>query len=430
MKRSELNIRFYRPRNGQTASWAALAKMRQAAAAHQAGDAALAEALYQDVLQMQPGSADALHFLGILAVQSGNAERGIGLIGKSIALNPGNPEAHSNMGVVLKQAGHLEDALASFQSAVGLKPDYAEALYNCGATQQALGRAQDALDSYGRLLSAKPDHLEARINQGVVLIELGCFAEALASFDDALRLKPGHVNALGNRGAALQALNRQEEAVASYDAALRLHPGHVGTLVQRAMALQALRRFDDALAGYAHALRLQPDFAEAHFGEALARLTLGDFARGWKKYEWRWEVQGFNSPKRRFAQPLWLGREPLRGKTLLLHAEQGLGDTLQFCRYTKRAAAQGATVLLEVQPALKTLLAELEGVARVLARGEPLPEFDCHCPLMSLPLAFGADLDSIPAQAHYLKADPRGALAWQARLGEKSSPRIGLAWSG
>ncbi len=476
----------------------ASAKLRQAVAFHQQGQLGPAEALYREILQTDPRHFDALHLLGVIALQTGHAQIAHDLIGQAIAVNRQHPDAHSNMGNALKELGRLpealasydralrlkpdypealynrgavlyglqrpeealacydralrlrpgyveahnnrgmalralrrlEEALASFDRAVRLNPDYAEALYNRGNILQELKRPEESLASFERALRLKPGHAEAFYNRGNALLELRRPEEALASFEQALRLRPDYAEAHNSRGVALQDLQREEESLASFESALRLAPDYVEALANQGSALHALGRPQEALACYGQALRLQPELADAHWNGSLSRLLLGDFAAGWQQYEWRWKTEAFTSPQRNFAQPLWLGQGSLAGKTILLHAEQGLGDTIQFCRYAQRVAAAGATVLLEAQAALKPLLAGLEGVERILAQGEPLPAFDCHCPLMSLPLAFATGLDTIPAEIPYLRADPARVRAWQARLGGAALPRVGLAWSG
>jgi hypothetical protein len=189
-------------------------------------------------------------------------------------------------------------------------------------------------------------------------------------------------------------------------------------------------RFYDALDSYDRALSLRPDFADAHYNEAICRLLLGDFKRGWQKHEWRWATAQLQNAKRNFPQPLWLGSQEIKGRTILLHAEQGLGDTIQFCRYAPLLAERGANVILEVQKPLRELVTTLGGAMRVTSRGDPLPAFDLHCPLLSLPLACETRLETIPSQTPYLSAVESKTRAWQARLGAHERPRVGLVWAG
>jgi hypothetical protein len=195
--------------------------------------------------------------------------------------------------------------------------------------------------------------------------------------------------------------------------------------------LLALRRFDEALSCYERAAGMRPDFAEAHFHEGCCRLLTGDFQRGWQKYEWRWLLADQRAEARRnFSQPLWTGVQDIAGKTLLLHAEQGFGDTIQFCRYLPLVVERGAKVILEVQPALAALMRTLPCPMQVIVKGEALPAFDLHCPLLSLPRAFGTELTTIPPTIPYLCASAAAATNWRSRLDAMRRPRVGLAWSG
>jgi tetratricopeptide (TPR) repeat protein len=231
---------------------------------------------------------------------------------------------------------------------------------------------------------------------------------------------------------ALFASGRLDEALACIDQALAIDPDNAVIHANRGIALVALCRLPEALASFDKAVGLKPDYAEAYFGRAVARLLRGDFAQGWVDFEWRWKRT--NGPaglqRREFAQPLWLGEQSLVGKTLLVHAEIGLGDTLQFCRYVTPLAELGATVILQVQSPLVELLADLHGISRVMTAGQPLPALDYHCPLLSLPLAFKTELETIPAGRKYLHADPAKVARWKTRMGDPGGRRVGLVWRG
>src|SRR5215813_12294875 len=309
-----------------------------------------------------------------------------------IAAKPGFFDALHLLAVVQTRLGRLKDALTSYDQALTVRPDYAEALSNRGLTLHELRRFEDALASYDQALTVRPDYAEALSNRGLTLHELTRFEDALASYDQALAVRPNFAEAFFNRGNALLKFNRIEEALASYEQALAARPDYVEALNNRGHALYELRRFEEALASYDHALTLRPDYAAAHFNEANCRLVMGDFDHGWKKFEWR-------SNRNNFAQPVWLGSNQSAGKTILLHArpDLGFGDTIQFCRYVPLVAKRAARVILEVQAPLHGLMSTLCGAAQILARGDPLPEFDIHCPLLSLPLAFGTRLETIPS---------------------------------
>ena len=240
---------------------------------------------------------------------------------------------------------------------------------------------------------------------------------------------PPICDALGNRGNALLKLNRVAEALAAYDCVLRLAPGNAALLTNRAVALRRLDRPQEAAMSARRALRSRPDQAQARFVESVALLTLGDFGAGWRGYEARWQVGWLASQRQRFTAPPWLGKEPLAGKTILLHAEQGLGDAIQFVRYAPLLAARGAKIVLEVQPELVRLLSGAGAVGTVVARNATLPHFDFHCPLMSLPLACTTELTTIPAEIPYVAPADDDIALWRARL-PRRRPLIGLAWSG
>ena len=265
--------------------------------------------------------------------------------------------------------------------------------------------------------------------RGVTLHELRRFDEALASYDRALTLQPNEADVLNNRGLALDKLKRHDEALASCSRAIGLRPQFYSAFNSRGTILYDLKRHDEALADYERAIALQPDFAEAHWNEALVKLITGDFDRGWAKYEWRWNKESWVHARRNFPQPLWLGDAAIDGKVILLHSEQGLGDTIQFCRYAPMVAARGARVILEVERSLRELMTTVAGVTQVISKGDALPDFDVHCPLLSLPLAFGTRLETIPSDIAYLRAPSPTSTNWEARFGPKR-PRIGLAWSG
>ncbi|HZR62196.1 MAG TPA: tetratricopeptide repeat protein [Xanthobacteraceae bacterium] len=290
-------------------------------------------------------------------------------------------------------------------------------------------RFEEALAAYDSGLRLAPDDPELRNGRGVALLELRRPAEARDDFERALAADPDCLDALGNLGNALLKLNRPEEALAAYDRALKIVPNNAQLLTNRAVALRRLDRPQEALMSAARALAEKPDFAQARFVAGVARLTLGDFAAGWRGYEARWSVGTLALQRRDFAAPQWRGTEPFAGKTILLHAEQGFGDAIQFMRYAPLVAARGAHVVLEVRRELMRLAASLLGVATMVAHGDALPPFDYHCPLFSLPLAFATHEATIPAGIPYLRPVEDDVAAWRARLPLRR-PLVGLCWSG
>jgi tetratricopeptide (TPR) repeat protein len=403
--------------------------VEQALALHRQGRLDEAEKIYARVLEAQRDHFDALHLLGMLNYQRDRAGEAHRLIAAALKVDPRSPDALSNLALALHALKRDDEALASLDRALALAPDHADALNNRGNLLLELKRPADAVAAFDAVLARSPRHLHALINRGNALAALGQGERALASYDAALAVAPGHPPALYNRGNALRALGRELEAIGTYDRALAAAPNHVGSWLNRGQALAALNRHEEALASYARVRALEPEHVDAHFNASLSLLTIGDYRRGFAEYEWRWRRAGMGA-RNEFRRRPWLGESPLAGKTILLHAEQGLGDTVQFARYAPLLARAGAKVVLEVPPELKALLASLEGVTAVLGRGEALPSFDAHCPLASLPLACKTEVSSIPAQIPYLHASDDRVAGWRPRLEGLRSPRVALAWSG
>src|SRR5262245_33560821 len=495
----------------------------------QAGRLQEAEAGCRQVLEQDPGHADALHLLGVLAHRSGRNDVAAELIARAVVLNPDNPEfhynlgvaqqvagrfdqaaasyrlalrlqpdraeAHNNLGYALLLLGRLDDAVACFEQALSLRPDFPEALGNRGEALLRLGQLPGAADSLRQALRLRPDFPEAHNHLGVVLREQGQLDEAEACFHQVLCLRPNFAGAHNNLGRVCEDHGRLEEAAARYrlalcyqphDAAIhcslanvlviqgkpdeafpvyrqavRLQPGeavypsnlaHTLTLLGRpdeaeaccrealrlrpdfadahhnlAITLAAQGRFDEALACNAEALRLRPEHPGARNCRALWWLQAGDFERGWPEYEWRWQTRGVS--RRPFPQPEWDG-SPLAGRTVLVHAEQALGDTLQFIRYAPLARRRGGVVVVECQPPLVPLLRGCPGIDRLLARGEPLPDADFQVPLLSLPGVFRTTPATVPAEVPYLFADAGLVERWRRELGDASAFKVGIAWQG
>ncbi len=445
-------------------------------ARHQSGDIDAAEAAYRRIIAQDPQHFGALHYLGVALMQTGRAEEGIGFLDQALALNSADADALYNRGSGLMALGRWQEALVSFDAALVIRPVYANARFNRAAVLAAMGDLDGALEGYAGLLAAKPENPDVLIrmadllnNRGLILTDTGRPLDALADFERALSLDPRHGPAMLNKGGALFALGRFEEALAgadiliaahdpsqppapylaeafnnranalksllrfdealeAYGLALDVRPDYAEAHYNRADTLKQLHRLDEAVAGYDEAIRLKPDFAEAYWNKALGLLLAGDWERGWPLYEWRWRATGDFGPSRDL--PLWLGQQPVAGRTILVVAEQGLGDTIQFCRYAAVLAALGARVWLEAPLSLHPLLQGLQGVDRLIAPGAPLDAADLQCPIMSLPVALGVAIDAIPKPEGYLAADPARLDAWRARLGPARRPRVGLVWSG
>lgn len=307
-----------------------------------------------------------------------------------------------------------------------------EALFAKGLAAAAAQDFEGAIGLYDRAIEADPSRAETYYKRANALKDLDRFDEALAGYNEAIERKADYAYAFCNRGFVQHRLGLLDEASRSYDRALELEPTDAFTHYNRALLLQDYSLWPEALAAYDQAIVCNPEFPDAYLNRALASLYMGNFEKGWRDFEWRWKnaVRLSIGEVRNFEQPLWLGEQPLAGKRLLLHSEGGLGDTIHFCRYATFCAAQGATVIMEIQKPLLGLLGTLEGASQLVVKGSPLPAFDYHCPLMSLPLAFKTTLDTIPGPASYLRADPAKVMQWRTVLGERRCPRIGLVWSG
>ena len=432
---------------------------------HQAGRSAEADLLYCQILAADPRHADSLHLRGLIALQNGRADLAVSLIRQAIGINAGEALYHANLGSALWKQAHAGAAIAAYRQAIALKPDYLKAYLNlalvCLKTGQpqeadvalrgllarkpdspdaydALGTARkqqglldDAISCYRRAIHFKSDFVDSWNNLGAALWQKGVLDQAVASYRRALDLDPRYIQGHFNLGVAMADMGRLDDAVACYRQALLLDPTHADACNNLATVLKQQGRLEEAAALYRKAVELSPDCAEAHSNLGIVLLALGEMPAGWEEHEWRWQTPQMRGARREFLQPQWRG-EQAAGQTLLIHAEQGFGDTLQFCRYAPLAAARGLRVVLEVQAPLVRLLRRLPGVADVVAHGDELPPFDCHCPMLSLPLAMGTTMATIPAATAYLDADAAEVAAWRTRLGAMACEglRVGVAWAG
>lgn len=383
---------------------------------------------YCRALRIRPDFAEAHNNLGNTLAALGRAEEAIARYFEAVRLRPTYVEAWVNLGGALRDQNRLEEATVCCQRALDHRPDLAEAHSNLAAILIKQDRFAEAEALARRALELKPSLAEAHANLGVVRLEQKRLEEAAAASLKALQLKPDLAEAHSNLGDVRAREERAEEAVACYQRAIELKP-HSGELQNKlGFGLQRLGRFREALERFDQALRLSPNLADAHINRAMAWLQMGDFERGWPEYEWRWKGKDFG--KRALPQPRWDGA-PVPGRKVFLHAEQGLGDTIQFARYVPLVrAASAATVILECQPRLIPLLETLEGVDRVVPAGGPLPEFDLHAPLLSLPGIFRTRAETIPASVPYLRVAPERVARQRARMGAPDRFKVGLAWSG
>ncbi|MGQ9365554.1 tetratricopeptide repeat protein [Azospirillum sp. ST 5-10] len=364
--------------------------------------------------------------------QAGRIDEAEALYRRQIEAAPRRPEtgpAYVNLGAILQARGRHEEAEALLRRAQRMAPNDPNVLNNLGMVMQARGRRDEAIAFFRRALGNDPAHADARGNLGGALVDAGRAGEAIA-FLEPLAVQPGAgAHVLVNYANALREADRFAEAEAWYRRALDRAPEDPDVLANLGVCLLDQRRAADAVACLERAVARDPRHVQAQWHLSLALLALGDFERGWPKYEWRWLLASMRPSLRRFAQPAWRG-EPLEGRRILLHGEQGLGDCLQFVRYAPLVAEAGGRVILDVPAPLVRLFSGLPGVEAVVATGTPPPEADLHAPLLSLPQALGTRLATVPARVPYLRADPALAEAWRARLAAAPGLRVGLVWAG
>jgi tetratricopeptide (TPR) repeat protein len=375
---------------------------------------------------------DIVEFHGTLASML-QAERrpaeAVAAYDRLIALQPDDVGAYVNRGNALSGAGRHAEAVASFDHALKLEPGQATAHNNRANTLRDMGRNAESVEGCDRAIALRPDFAMAHLNRGNALGGLRRYAEAIASFDRAIALNPDYAMAHNNRANVMRDTHRHEEALAGYDRTIALEPDNADGYINRGNALGDLARYDEALAHYARAVELRPLFHDTKFNMALIHLQLGRFDIGWVMYEAR-KIRTDPIGNRTFPQPAWTGAEPIAGKTLFIHCEQGLGDIIQFYRYARIMVERGAIVILSVKEPLRRLFQAAHPAIELVEEAATPPAFDYHCALLSLPLALGTGLDTIPAAIPYLWPEWRLRRDWSARLPPRTRHRVGLVWSG
>jgi len=382
---------------------------------------------FAQAIRLDPENGDYYSDLALVLSRMGENEAAITGFRAAIHLKPGVPAAHNNLGAELRRKGQFAEAVACFSKALSLQPDYMEAHYNLGCALRDMGKPALALSPLEKALALSPQTPEIHLSLGNVLRDLGRPEDAILSFLESIRLRPDYIKARNNLGAIYYDLDRVDDAMRCYLEALAIDPECAASYSNLGVVLHRKGRPDLAARAYRNAIRLDPETTEAPNNLAMALLLQGDYADGWRAHEKRWLSRPLKLGLRPFTQPLWNGG--LEPKRLLIHAEQGLGDTLQFCRYLPLIDPRH-TIVFEVQPPLVDLMRQLPGVEAVVPRDAPLPDFDAHCPIMSLPLVFGTTLDTIPNQTPYLRADPVKVAGWAKRVEPAKGFKVGLVWAG
>ena len=381
---------------------------------------------YRKALDVEPGHAAAHINLGNVLQARGKFDDAITHYKKALPMDTGNAALHNNLGgAILGAHGDLNDAAACFEQALTLAPHYAEAHYNLGNVFSAQGKLDDAVACYQRALALGPDRPDFQNGLGNALRDQGKLEPAMACCERALALMPDYADAHYNLGNIFGDQGKLDDAVACYQRALGLRPDYADAHTNLIVTFRDQGRIDDAMACCKRALAFHPDSADTHFCDAYFRLLTGDLVEGWRKYEWRWLTKGVKPHG--LTLPLWDGKD-LRGRTILLHCEQGLGDNIQCVRFARLVKEKGGTVLLSCPPSLARLFKGVAGIDGIFPYGRDLPAYDVHAPLMSLPGLFQTTLDTIPAHVPYLQSDPARAAAWRDRLASYHGFRVGVVW--
>jgi Flp pilus assembly protein TadD len=410
--------------------------MHDVALAHyRAGRLAEAAECCRLILNDHPREFHALHLLGLIRHAEGASEQAAFFLTAALGAAPDAtdqilPILDALATTLVVQEQH-EAAIECCRRAIALQPARLDSYRQLGRLLLQAGRPQEAVDCHRQALAIAPHDLESLTELGRTLRSMGRLPDAETQYREALRHRPDDIHALFGLGGVLFDLDRPEEAVACYQRAIDIEPMHGTARMGLGVALAALNRHAEALDQYRLAAAILPRSYALQFNRGLSLLTIGALAAGWEDHEARLDVGGWRSRlMMNDGARLWRGEPDISGKTILLQAEQGLGDTIQFVRYVPMVAERGARVVLGVPPALKQLLAKFPGANAVITPDDPVPPFQLQCPLMSLPFAFGTELPSIPADIPYLRAEPELVASWKRRLGSKRNPRIGIAWSG
>jgi tetratricopeptide (TPR) repeat protein len=381
---------------------------------------------YKSALRCAPGMVVAHISLGDIATKSDNANLAVQHCKAAVRSAPRHAPAQNALGNALLAVQEMDTAKACYERAIAINPSYADAHYNLGNVLRSHKNYAGALESYKRAIELSPEQADVYNNMGRTHAEMGNHEKAIRWFNRAIELSPGFLKAYQNLGVSQEAQGNLAAATTSYHQGLELQPEHQDLRTNLGSVL-VMQGYTDGIRYLEQIVGEQPHSAEAHWWLSAALLLQGDYVRGWREYEWRWQRENFISPRREFNQPQWQGKQ-LNGDSILLHAEQGLGDTLQFVRYASLVAERGGRVILEVQAGLHRLLEHLPGVSVCLKQGDSLPEFSCHCPLMSLPFVFGTTMETIPPIDRYLSTLWGGSRSPIPTTHDRL--KVGLVWAG
>lgn len=403
--------------------------LNQAAHLFSQGDLPNAEAALKHALVIAPRNPDALSLLGIISFQRGDIEASLQLLHKAVKARPGDATGYYNLGNVFLRVGDHSKALEFLDRAGRLNPDDYWIRVNHGICLANLKRFEEAKHSFDRAIAIDPSEAAGWRNLALCLEESGRYTEALQAYDEAIQRRPDYPDAWSGKGSTLHKLERFDEALAHFDKAIQFNPAFAEAWSNKGGTLHELRRHAEALGCFDRAIEVQPEYADSYWNKSLTQLLLGDFQHGWSNYRYRWKTRHAD-PHRHSELPELDSVEKARGKTILVWAEQGLGDTLQFSRYIALLAGVGAQVIFEVHPELCPLL-EGQLACRVIPKGAGHGSAHLQIPLLDLPFLFHTRLDSIPAEVPYLRATPQSIARWERVLGRAGDRlNVGIACSG
>ncbi|MFB2922299.1 tetratricopeptide repeat protein [Aerosakkonema funiforme] len=368
---------------------------------------------------------DILHIEGLKYLETGKYAQAEKIYFQLVEQEPTNPIAYKNLGNVLYSQGKLKEAIASYQQGIELEPNDAITYYHLGNTFHQLNRLEEAIAHYQQSLAISPNSPIVLNNLGNSLQRQGKFEEAIACYQQSITLDSHNALTYNNLGSLFNSQGKMEEALACFQQGLNLEPNNVESYNNLAVFYQKHRQYEKALECCDRAIEIEPNYADAHWNRALILLRLGDYERGLIEYEWRWQRKE-NLP-RFLPKPVWDGSN-IEGKTILLQAEQGIGDIIQFIRYVPLVVKLGARVIVECHQLLVRLLKNVEGIDKVVAIGQTLPEFDVYIPLLSVPRLLGTTLETIPAKIPYIA--PLKEVRFPLDVSDGSYLKVGIVWAG